>query len=74
MTCAWTSSDASSSISVVSVPFEVTGDGPTKSVGLMSPIGFDDMRAEDGLREPLSVAGGGEDLQGGLSALDLLPL
>ena len=29
-----TSGDASSSISVVSVPFEVTGDGPTKSRGL----------------------------------------
>jgi hypothetical protein len=31
----WTS-DASSSISVVSVPFEVTGDGPTMSLGLMA--------------------------------------
>lgn len=29
-----TSSAASSSISVVSVPFEVTGDGPTISLGL----------------------------------------
>jgi hypothetical protein len=61
--CAWSSSDASSSISVVSVPFEVTGDGPTKSLGLMSPIGFDDMRAEEGLKVPLSVDGGGDDLE-----------
>lgn len=30
-----TSSAASSSISVASVPFEVTGDGPTKSLGLI---------------------------------------
>ena len=29
------SSDASSSISVISVPVEVTGDGPTRSLGLM---------------------------------------
>jgi hypothetical protein len=36
-----TSSEASSSISVVSVPFEVTGDGPTISLGLIScrPLG-----------------------------------
>ena len=35
------SSEASSSISVVSVPFEVTGDGPTKSLGLINwrPLG-----------------------------------
>ena len=30
------SSEASSSISVVSVPFEVTGDGPTRSLGLVN--------------------------------------
>lgn len=30
-----TSSETSSSISVVSVPFEVTGDGPTISLGLV---------------------------------------
>ena len=30
------SSEASSSISVVSVPFEVTGDGPTISLGLVN--------------------------------------
>ncbi len=29
-----TPSDASSSISVISVPFEVTGEGPTASFGL----------------------------------------
>lgn len=36
-----TSSEASSSISVVSVPFEVTGDGPTISLGLVNcrPLG-----------------------------------
>ena len=36
-----TSSEASSSISVVSVPFEVTGEGPTISLGLIicRPLG-----------------------------------
>jgi hypothetical protein len=35
------SSEASSSISVVSVPFDVTGDGPTISLGLVNcrPLG-----------------------------------
>ena len=35
ISCA-TSSEASSSISVVSVPFDVTGDGPTISLGLVN--------------------------------------
>lgn len=35
ISCACTSSATSSSISVVSVPFEVTGDGPTISLGLV---------------------------------------
>lgn len=39
------SSDISSSISVVSVPFEVTGDGPTMSLGLMR------LRFVDGILE-----------------------
>lgn len=41
MSCRAISSDASSSISVVSVPFDVTGDGPTKSLGLINcmPLG-----------------------------------
>lgn len=38
-----TSSEASSSISVVSVPLEVTGDGPTISLGLKTPVGLDDI-------------------------------
>lgn len=53
-----TSSDTSSSISVVSVPFEVTGDGPTMSLGLKRLMPLVDARcAERGLRE----ANGGEE-------------
>lgn len=36
-------SSTSSSISVVSVPFEVTGEGPTKSLGLSNWLGFDEI-------------------------------
>ena len=61
MSWACMSSDASSSISVVSVPLDVTGEGPTKSVGLINPIGLEDIRADGGRRELTSVAGG-EDL------------
>lgn len=58
-----TSSDISSSISVVSVPFDVTGEGPTMSLGLKICIEFDDIRlTEFGRRDMESVAGGGEDL------------
>lgn len=47
------SSDASSSISVTSVPTEVTGDGPTISLGLIKWLFIEDDRpaAEDGRRE-----------------------
>lgn len=58
-----TSSVASSSISVVSVPLDVTGEGPTMSLGLMMCILLDEMRwAELGRSEAESVAGGGEEL------------
>ena len=62
MSLACTSSEASSSISVVSVPLDVTGDGPTKSVGLINPIGFEDIRADGGRNELVSVVAGGDDL------------
>jgi hypothetical protein len=56
------SSATSSSISVVSVPLEVTGDGPTISLGLRTWKLFDDIRfAELGRRE-VSFIMGGEDL------------
>jgi hypothetical protein len=42
---------SSSSISVVSVPFEVTGDGPTISLGLMSWRLADTLCAEGGRKE-----------------------
>jgi len=47
-----TSGEASSSISVVSVPFEVTGDGPTKSRGLFIFVvfSFEALSIELGLR------------------------
>ena len=47
-----TSSAGSSSISVVSVPFDVTGDGPTISLGLASiaPFGESPPSIEWGLR------------------------
>lgn len=62
------SSAASSSISVVSVPFEVTGEGPTKSLGLSNWLGLDDiLLAELGRREPEPVADCGEDLSAGIS-------
>ena len=62
------SSDASSSISVVSVPFEVTGEGPTISLGLIICIEFDDiLLTELGRRRDESVAGGGEELCRGLA-------
>lgn len=64
----WTSSDASSSISVVSVPLDVTGEGPTMSLGLMTCIDWVDIRlTELGRREAESVAGGGEELEGMIS-------
>lgn len=64
----WTSSDASSSISVVSVPLDVTGEGPTMSLGLITCMDWVDIRlTELGRREPESVAGGGEDLEGMIS-------
>ena len=62
MSLACTSSEASSSISVVSVPLDVTGDGPTKSVGLINPIGFEDIRADGVRNELVSVVAGGDDL------------
>lgn len=47
-----TSSAISSSISVVSVPFDVTGDGPTISLGLaiVAPLGESPLSIEFGLR------------------------
>ena len=70
---AWTSSAASSSISVVSVPFDVTGDGPTMSLGLMMCMLFEEMRfAEAGRREAESVTGGGEELIGDISTLRVI--
>jgi hypothetical protein len=61
--CASISSDASSSISVVSVPFEVTGDGPTMSLGLMMCMLFEDIRFTEFGRssDDESVGGGGEE-------------
>jgi hypothetical protein len=60
--CASISSDASSSISVVSVPFEVTGDGPTMSLGLMICMLFEEIRfTELGRSSDESVGGGGEE-------------
>jgi hypothetical protein len=62
------SSATSSSISVVSVPFEVTGEGPTKSLGLSSWFGLgleEILLAELGRRELEPVADGGEDLKCG---------
>lgn len=57
------SSEASSSISVVSVPLDVTGDGPTMSLGLKIFMLADEIRlAELGRSEAESVAGGGDDL------------
>lgn len=62
------SSAASSSISVASVPFEVTGEGPTKSLGLSNWLGLDDiLLAELGRREVEAVADCGEDLSAGIS-------
>lgn len=62
------SSAASSSISVVSVPFEVTGEGPTKSLGLSNWFGLEDiLLAELGRREPEPVADWGDDLGAGIS-------
>lgn len=53
----WTSSETSSSISVVSVPLDVTGDGPTMSLGLKRFIELADNRlVEYGLREAESKA------------------
>lgn len=48
----WISSAASSSISVVSVPFDVTGDGPTMSLGLViwAPFGERPSSIERGRR------------------------
>lgn len=59
-----TSSATSSSISVVSVPFEVTGEGPTMSLGLSIEVaGFAGIRlAELGRRKSVPAAGGGDDL------------
>lgn len=72
--CAWyTSSDASSSISVVSVPLDVTGDGPTMSLGLKMCIELEDtLLTEFGLSEAESVAGGGDELIMSVSARLLL--
>lgn len=59
------SSATSSSISVVSVPFEVTGEGPTKSLGLSNWFGFgleDILWAELGRREPEPAVDWGDDL------------
>jgi hypothetical protein len=62
------SSEASSSISVVSVPFDVTGDGPTMSLGLITCIDCDEiLLTELGRREAESVRGGGEELQASLA-------
>lgn len=49
---------------MVSVPFEVTGDGPTISLGLNMFIEFDDMRLAELGRSIMveSVAGGGDEL------------
>ena len=61
--CASTSSEASSSISVVSVPFDVTGDGPTMSLGLRIFIECEETRlTELGRRLAESVAAGGDEL------------
>lgn len=51
------SSDSSSSISVASVPFDVTGDGPTRSLGLARWFAGD-MRAieEPGRSESIELA------------------
>lgn len=58
-----TSSDISSSISVVSVPLEVTGEGPTMSLGLIICVEYEEILcAEFGRREAESVGGGGEEL------------
>lgn len=55
-----TSSDSSSSISVVSVPFEVTGEGPTRSLGL-TRLGLpDSLWTLSGRRD--WVSGGGDAL------------
>ena len=57
----WISSATSSSISVVSVPLDVTGDGPTISLGLMTLKDELAMRwIEPGRREDESVLGGEE--------------
>jgi hypothetical protein len=56
------SSDASSSISVVSVPLDVTGEGPTMSLGLIMCVEWDDtLLTELGRSREESVAGGGEE-------------
>lgn len=59
------SSDTSSSISVISVPLDVTGEGPTISLELGICMEYDETRlTELGRRDRRvaeSVAGGGED-------------
>jgi hypothetical protein len=57
---------------VVSVPLDVTGDGPTRSLGLSTLAGFDDTRStEPGRKRPESVEGGGEELMQKVSGREL---
>ena len=54
---------------MVSVPFDVTGEGPTMSLGLKTFIEFEDTRlTELGRNMAESVAGGGDELTKGVSS------